>query len=212
MPALPVYALSIHTTSPELGLAISNFAGDDRSQIWNLGRETSNHLHECLLEFLPPQSWADLAFIAVANGPGGFTGTRIGVVAARTLAQQLEIPLFGISTLAAIAQHHYQQCGLAENPNIAVQLPAQRGELFGAIYGIDEAGTLIAYSSDNLFTPDDWQTLLARWPQPYELVLTGNNLGHTVSNVLNLAHLKWQNGQHPHWSDVLPYYGQHPVT
>ncbi|HAX80136.1 MAG TPA: tRNA (adenosine(37)-N6)-threonylcarbamoyltransferase complex dimerization subunit type 1 TsaB, partial [Cyanobacteria bacterium UBA11372] len=97
------YSLAIHTTSSELGLAISNFAGDSRCLVKDLGRELSTQLHQYLAEFIQPQSWADLAFIAVAKGPGSFTGTRIGVVTARTLAQQLEIPLFAISTLAAVA-------------------------------------------------------------------------------------------------------------
>ncbi|HAG84294.1 MAG TPA: tRNA (adenosine(37)-N6)-threonylcarbamoyltransferase complex dimerization subunit type 1 TsaB, partial [Cyanobacteria bacterium UBA12227] len=97
------YGLALHTTSPQLGLAISNFVDDSRYSIWDLGRDLSTHLHQHLTEFLMPQTWADLAFIAVAKGPGSFTGTRIGIVTARTLAQQLDIPLFGISTLAAVA-------------------------------------------------------------------------------------------------------------
>src|SRR5919199_2652782 len=101
------YGLALHTTSPQLGLAISNFAGDTRSSTSDLGRDLSTHLHQHLAEFLKPQTWADLAFIAVAKGPGSFTGTRIGVVTARTLAQQLDIPLFAISTLAAFAWSHH---------------------------------------------------------------------------------------------------------
>ncbi|MGL5059515.1 MAG: tRNA (adenosine(37)-N6)-threonylcarbamoyltransferase complex dimerization subunit type 1 TsaB, partial [Microcoleus sp.] len=97
------YGLALHTGSPELGLAISNFAGDSRCQTWNLGRDLATDLHQCLVEFIQPQTWADLDFIAVAKGPGGFTGTRMGLVTARTLAQQLEIPVFAISTLAAVA-------------------------------------------------------------------------------------------------------------
>src|SRR5919199_5321740 len=104
---LKTYGLAIHTTSPQLGVAIANFADDARSSTWDLGRDMSTHLHQYLAEFLMPQTWADLAFIAVAKGPGGFTGTRIGVVTARTLAQQLDIPLFAISTLAAIAYSHH---------------------------------------------------------------------------------------------------------
>jgi tRNA threonylcarbamoyl adenosine modification protein YeaZ len=102
-PQMTKYSLAIHTTSSELGLAISNFAGDSRCLVKDLGRDLSTQLHQYLAEFIQPQSWADLAFIAVAKGPGGFTGTRIGVVTARTLAQQLEIPLFAISSLAAVA-------------------------------------------------------------------------------------------------------------
>jgi tRNA threonylcarbamoyl adenosine modification protein YeaZ len=100
------YGLALHTTSPQLGLALSNFAGDTRSSTWDLGRDLSTHLHQHLAKFLRPQTWADLAFIAVAKGPGSFTGTRIGVVTARILAQQLDIPLFAISTLAAVAWSH----------------------------------------------------------------------------------------------------------
>ena len=33
------YALGLHTTTPELGLAISNFADYPQSQVWNLGRD-----------------------------------------------------------------------------------------------------------------------------------------------------------------------------
>src|SRR4028118_716676 len=97
------YGFALHTSSPQLGLALSNFAGDSRCSAWELGRDLSTHLHQYLTEFLMPQIWAELAFIAVAKGPGGFTGTRMGMVTARTLAQQLDIPVFAISTLAAVA-------------------------------------------------------------------------------------------------------------
>ncbi|PZO56405.1 MAG: tRNA (adenosine(37)-N6)-threonylcarbamoyltransferase complex dimerization subunit type 1 TsaB, partial [Phormidesmis priestleyi] len=98
--------LAIHTSSPQLGLMLQSVPGHEaiiRHQVWNLGREVSSQFHAKLMEFIQPYDWKDLSFVAVANGPGGFTGTRIGVVAARTLAQQLEIPLFGVSSLAAIA-------------------------------------------------------------------------------------------------------------
>ena len=76
------YGLALHTTSPDLGLAIANFAGDIRSSTWELGLDLSSYLHQYLKEFLQPQTWSDLGFIAVAKGPGSFTATRIGVVTA----------------------------------------------------------------------------------------------------------------------------------
>jgi hypothetical protein len=94
--------LAIHTSSPGLGLAIGGSEQPLRSHTWPLGRDLSTHLHTYLKDCLQPYAWSDLAFIAVAKGPGGFTGTRIGVVTARTLAQQLQIPLFGVSSLAAM--------------------------------------------------------------------------------------------------------------
>jgi tRNA A37 threonylcarbamoyladenosine modification protein TsaB len=41
--------------------------------------------------------WSDFAYLAIATGIGSFTGTRIGVVVARTLGEQLNIPVYGIN-------------------------------------------------------------------------------------------------------------------
>lgn len=200
------YALALHTTTPELGLAISNFQGERRDRVVHLGRDLSSFLHQNLAEFLQPQTWSDLALIAVARGPGGFTGTRIGVVTARTLAQQLDIPLFAISTLAAVAWKHR-----GEKP-IAVQMPAQRGQIFTAIYQLtsDPQG-LTPLLADTVMSPEAWQQTLADWSTPCQLVSAEGDLGASVFQILELAELEWQQGKCPHWSAALPFYGQHPV-
>ncbi|KAB8316774.1 tRNA (adenosine(37)-N6)-threonylcarbamoyltransferase complex dimerization subunit type 1 TsaB [Tolypothrix campylonemoides VB511288] len=212
------YGLALHTTTRELGLAISNFAGETRSQVWDLDRELSSHLHQYLVEFIKPQTWADLAFIAVAKGPGGFTGTRIGVVTARTLGQQLGIPVFAISTLAALAWSQ-----IPPNPNyereekrgdqvIAVQMPAQRGQVFAAIYqATPDASELNVLLPDTVMTPEAWEEKLASWNTDYQLIEAKSGLAATVTSMLQLAYLEWQQGQRPHWSEALPFYGQHPV-
>ena len=214
------YGLALHTTSPELGLALNNFAGNSRCQTWDLGRSLSTHLHYYLAEFIQPQTWADLAFIAVAKGPGGFTGTRIGVVTARTLAQQLDIPLFAISTLAGVVWGQYQE-GSADleqgaHPQNsfanAVQLPAGRGQVFTAIYQVTPGGSgLIPLLPDTVMTPEAWQQTLANWSTPYHLIPPPPRLGKSVSSLLELAYLDWQQGKRPDWSEALPFYGQHPV-
>ena len=323
------YGLALHTASRELGLAISNFAGDSRCQTWNLDRDLATHLHQYLVEFIQPQTWADLAFIAVAKGPGGFTGTRMGMVTARTLAQQLDIPVFAVSTLAAVAwaqapfakglleleppQPPLSKGGLlsAEPPlakglleleppqpplskggllsaepslakgglldteppqpplskggllsaepslakglleleppqpplskggllsaepslakgallsaelrlakggllrdDIALQMPAQRGQLFGAVYSVNKNSGLTELFPDTVMTPESWQEKLDNWGNSYQLIEVGSELGWSVSSVLELAYLEWQMGSRPDWSDALPFYGQHPV-
>ena len=235
------YGLAIHTSSPELGLAISNYAGDTRSQVWNLGRDLATYLHQHILEFIQPQSWADLGFIAIAKGPGSFTGTRIGVVTARTLAQQLDVPLFAISTLAAIAWEQSKQEELIDYSRdtalpcpyplpvllsseilisktaIALQMPAQRGQIFGAIYAVKTTNLeknnlgLIELLPDKVMTTESWQNILESWETPYKLIQVPNDLGASVSSVLELAYLEYQQGKRPNWSEALPYYGQHPV-
>jgi tRNA threonylcarbamoyl adenosine modification protein YeaZ len=205
------YALGLHTTTPELGLVISNFADDTRAHVWNLGRDVSSHIHQYLIDLIKPQTWQDLAFIAVAKGPGGFTGSRIGVVTARTLGKQLEIPVFAISTLAAFAWNEKSKNSEIQ-PIIAVEMPAQRGQIFGAIYQIaaDNSG-IIALLPDTVFTPEKWQETLNNWQTEYQLIKATSGLAATVTSILELAYLDWQQNKHPHWSEALPYYGQHPV-
>ncbi|MDZ7952417.1 tRNA (adenosine(37)-N6)-threonylcarbamoyltransferase complex dimerization subunit type 1 TsaB [Nostoc sp. DedQUE09] len=204
------YALALHTTTPELGLAISNFSGDTRSQIWNLGRDLSSLVHQYLIEFIKPQTWANLSFIAVAKGPGGFTGTRIGVVTARTLGQQLDIPVFAISTLAAVA---WSEASKSQNlTTFAVEMPAQRGQIFAAIYQFEPDNyKLKVCLSDRVLTPEAWQETLGNWNTNYQLIQAQSGLAATVTSILELANLDWQEGKFPNWSEALPYYGQHPV-
>lgn len=205
--------LAIHTSSPELGLALINLEEEDvRSQVWPLGRDLTVYLHTCLSDFIQPHTWRDLAYVAVARGPGGFTGTRIGVVVARTLAQQLQIPLFGISSLAAIAQYHQQSLAdlAAQPPHLAVTLRAQRGEVFGAIYQL-ELPQVKVILPEALYAASDWEAKLAAWSTPYHLMQAEGGLANTVSGVLSLAQVQWQRGDRPDWQAVLPFYGQHPV-
>jgi tRNA threonylcarbamoyl adenosine modification protein YeaZ len=202
---MSLYGLAIHTSSPALGLAIGNGAENIRCQTWDLGRETSNYLHSHLLDFLTPQTWQDLGWIAVANGPGGFTGTRLAVVTARTLAQQLDLPILTISSLAAVV---WMQPELG---SIAISMPAQRGEVFGAIYHLTD-GNLTTICPDAVFSGTDWNDKLNRTNPDRHIVITQSaNLSATVEGVLTLAQIAYSQGQRPHWSTALPFYGQHPI-
>ena len=204
------YGLALHTTSSQLGIAMSNFAGDSRCQSWDLGRDLSAYLHQYLAEFLKPQTWKDLGFIVVAKGPGSFTSTRIGVVTARTIAQQLNIPLFAISTLATVAWSEREK--YAPTMPIAVQMEARRGQLFVAIYEVSAGGFGLKENlPDTAIAPEAWQQTLDNLERTYKLIDTPVNLGSTATSLLELAYLDWQQGKRPHWSEALPFYGQHPV-
>lgn len=203
--------LAIHTSSPELGLALSENGQMIRQQTWPLGRELSRYLHNYLKDFIEPYGWGDFDFLAVAKGPGGFTGTRIGVVTARTLAQQLEIPLFGVSSLAAIAQQHWLNTQDSEaTMTLAVEMPAQRGEVFGGIYQVSTAGLTVALA-EQVSLQEQWQQQITEWPDPVEQLQALGGLAASVEGVLALALKGWEMGDRPGWEAVLPFYGQHPV-
>lgn len=205
------YALALHTTTPQLGIAIDNFHGDRRQQTWDLDRSLSSHVHQYLQEIIKPQTWKDLAFIAVAKGPGGFTGTRVGVAIARTLGQQLDLPVFGISNLAAMASFHCPDRN--SDTLLAVQMKARKDNLFVGIYQPSSSDrSLITYVPDSLMTSANWQQTLDNLTQPYQLIQADDHLAMSLTSVLELAHLAWQQGESPKWSEVLPFYGQHPVS
>jgi tRNA threonylcarbamoyladenosine biosynthesis protein TsaB len=80
--------------------------------------------------------WEGVGSIAIGLGPGSFTGLRIGIATARALAQARELPIAGVSTLAALAR------GIGEHPEAGgrPRLPvsdARRGQAFAGIYGAD---------------------------------------------------------------------------
>jgi tRNA A37 threonylcarbamoyladenosine modification protein TsaB len=130
-------------------------------------------------------------------------------VTARTLAQQLEIPLFAISSLEAIAWQEQKRA--LNQQDIAVQMPAQRGEVFGAIYQPSGELGLKTLLPDAVFNPDLWQNTLEGWANPYRLVTLEGGTGASAASLLELAYFAWQQGECPHWSEALPFYGQHPV-
>ncbi|WP_013325383.1 tRNA (adenosine(37)-N6)-threonylcarbamoyltransferase complex dimerization subunit type 1 TsaB [Gloeothece verrucosa] len=199
------YGLALHTSSPQLGLSLSNFFDHSRHQTWNLDRELSNYLHQYLADFLVPLTWQNLAFIAVAKGPGSFTSTRIGVVTARTLAQQLKLPLFGISTLAALAFSKREQYNT--DVMIPVQMKATQEQLYAAIYQKASEQALKIHLADRLINPQEWQDILKKFELTTSLLEVPTHLGITATSILELAYQDWQAGKQPHWSEVLPFYG-----
>lgn len=72
----------------------------------------------------------DLTHIAVAVGPGSFTGVRIGISTARALALALNIPVYGVTNLEAFAYHL--------NQKVMVALDSKRGDYF--VQSFDDNG------------------------------------------------------------------------
>jgi len=73
--------------------------------------------------------FADLNRIAITTGPGTFTGVRIGLAMARGLGLALNIPITGITSLAAIAANE-----TPKNLPIVVAADARAGEIYFASY------------------------------------------------------------------------------
>lgn len=71
----------------------------------------------------------DIDAVAVAAGPGSFTGVRIGVAAAKGFAWGRELPCYGVSTLEAMAAFHSSYNGL-----ICPAMDARRNQVYTALF------------------------------------------------------------------------------
>lgn len=107
-------------------------------------------------------SFDTLAGIIIGIGPGSFTGLRVGLATAKGMGLALGIPLYGVSSLAILAA----SCGPGR---IAVALDARRGELFSALYDVDEGGRPSVLLEDGARRPDELASLL-RAPLPDAVV------------------------------------------
>ncbi len=76
-------------------------------------------------------SLRDVDLLAVAHGPGSFTGVRIGVSMVKGLAWAADIPCVGVSTLEAMAWH-----GLAAGGLICPVMDARRSQVYNALFEI----------------------------------------------------------------------------
>lgn len=76
---------------------------------------------------------SDVDLIAVAHGPGSFTGIRIGVSMVKGLAWAAEKPCVGVSTLEALAWH-----GVATGGYVCPVMDARRNQVYNAIFKIED--------------------------------------------------------------------------
>jgi tRNA threonylcarbamoyladenosine biosynthesis protein TsaB len=131
--------LAIETTGPEASVAILNDHGMIREEVstqklnhlQNLIPMVDHLLKECKL------SIDDVSLIAASEGPGSFTGIRIGIASARALAQALEIDTISVPTLKSFAYNVPDYKGI-----ICPIFDARRNQVYGAAYRWGEDGLI----------------------------------------------------------------------
>lgn len=101
----------------------------------------------------------DIGLIAAANGPGSFTGLRIGVSAAKGLAWAKELPCCGVSTLAAMARTVADFQGL-----IIGAMDARRQQIYHALFR-GENGRVLRVTRDCAISLEELASLLRDMPE-----------------------------------------------
>ena len=125
----------------------------------------------------------DVEAVAVAAGPGSFTGVRIGVAAAKGFAWGGELPCYGVSTLKAMAL----SLGAYEG-YICPVMDARRSQVYNALFRA-EKGQLQRLSDDRAIALSELETELKTLNGPIFLVgdgsiLTINTLKPHIPNLV----------------------------
>ena len=113
---------------------------------------------------------SDITAVAVAAGPGSFTGVRIGVAAAKGFAWGLEIPCCGVSTLEAMAENF----GAYEGYVVAV-MDARRNQVYNGVWQAQN-GVLTRKSEDRAIALTQLCEELEGVEKPIYLVGDGSSL------------------------------------
>jgi tRNA threonylcarbamoyladenosine biosynthesis protein TsaB len=147
---------------------------------------TARSLAPAIERLLAEVGWkaGQLDLLAVTTGPGSFTGLRIGVTTAKTLAYAAGARLVGVDTLEALAQAAASRVDAGEV--IAPIIDAHRGQLFTARYRKQADGTLLAETGVEIIDIDSW--LAAPAPEAW---LTGPALRKLAAEVRQ----RWPAGQ-----------------
>lgn len=138
----------------------------------NTGLTHSQTLMCMAEEALDKSGWSvnDIDAVAVAAGPGSFTGVRIGVAAAKGLAWGRELPCYGVSTLEAMAR----QLGIFEGYVLPV-MDARRSQVYNALFSA-EKGELTRLREDRAISLEDLEKEIKNLEKPIFLVGDGSIL------------------------------------
>ena len=126
------YILNIETATKNCSVAL---AKEGKTifckEIAEEGYSHAERLHVFIEEIIKEVgiTFQDLIAIAVSQGPGSYTGLRIGVSAAKGFCYALDIPLIAVDTLQVLASQATVSSGL-----IIPMLDARRMEVYSAIF------------------------------------------------------------------------------
>jgi tRNA threonylcarbamoyladenosine biosynthesis protein TsaB len=124
--------LAINTSTPQFSLALVDEGGALLAE-WTLSPRTKDFRHfmtalDHLLQ-VSGVAFEDISGLAVAKGPGSFTGLRVGLSAAKGFCEGLGVPIVALSSLEVLAS----QCPGVSIP-ICPVIDSRKEEVFAALY------------------------------------------------------------------------------
>ncbi|WP_407341440.1 tRNA (adenosine(37)-N6)-threonylcarbamoyltransferase complex dimerization subunit type 1 TsaB [Pengzhenrongella phosphoraccumulans] len=143
---MPVLALD---TSAAVSVALIKEGVTLASRVVHEQRRHSEQLAPMIAEVLAETGTdrTELTSVVVGTGPAPFTGLRVGLVSARTLGLALDIPVYGVCGLDAIAAQAAVDLSLASATEVLVVTDARRREVYWARYRVSRSRSAVPTSS-----------------------------------------------------------------
>jgi len=138
--------LALNTSTAQFSMALMEEDGNLVAEFFMASR--SRHfrpfmpvLHELLT--ISKVGLGEIKALAVATGPGSFTGLRVGLAAAKGFCEGLSVPIVGVSSLEAMAN----QLPFAPHPVCAI-LDSRKGEVFAALFHWSNERDMVRLTDD----------------------------------------------------------------
>lgn len=207
----PGWLLALHSSSDTFGVALQPLGQQEvppAIQAFPLGRALANDLLPCVEAVLPARQWKQLARVVVATGPGGFTGTRLTVAMARTLCQQLGLPLDGISSFHLMARRLLVENPTSEPVTLCQELP--RHGVVAGLYRLDSTspGGVAELNPPQLYRQEDD---LVRVLGHHSRYAAQPQLPSDAQELLAISQERARLGWPAPWVSVVPLYPTSPV-
>lgn len=150
--------LALETSGMSGSIAVFDCGEAALERALDPARRAARTLAPAIRDLLREVGWrpTDVLLVAVATGPGSFTGLRIGVTTAKTFAYAVGAEVLGVNTLEAIALAAPQ-----EFSPLHVVMDAQRGEQFAATFARDESGRVSFGTPTHVVAAQVWLATLA---------------------------------------------------
>jgi len=131
------HILSIDTSDRVLGVQIGHGSRRLGRRVIDEPKIHASLLVPTILDLLDEQdlAFSEVAAVAVARGPGSYTGLRIGVSSAKGLAYALGIPLIGIPTMHAMA---VANAATGLSTALVTCLSSRKNEIYAQIWDVHE--------------------------------------------------------------------------
>jgi|SRR5690625_2869839 len=184
--------LGLESATAQVGCAIGGHEGVLASSHSARGRRHAENLTPAI-HFVCGQARVELSEIscvAVDNGPGLFTGLRVGVASGKAIAQALRVPMIVVSSLDLLAFPLR-----FSNRRIAAVIDARRGEVFWAFYQ-PVPGGVQRTTEPAVGTPDELAAELLALPG--ETLLAGDGAIRHAESLAERCDVEIAGGDHSH--------------